>query len=61
MTVIGSLSFLVPHKPNYTAVMAKKSTFTLLSTLYYLEHTHLTGRATYIKGDPYIRDMRHTA
>ena len=26
-----------------------------------LEHAHLTGRATYIKGDPYIRDMRHTS
>jgi hypothetical protein len=24
-------------------------------------HSHLTDRATFVKGDPYIRDMKHTS
>jgi hypothetical protein len=51
--------FLEPRRRRFLIGMVKKSTFILFEfgTRYHI----LIIRATFVKGDPYIRDMKNTA
>ena len=54
------LSSLVPLKPSCMTVMARRSMSVQSADEVHVD-TSPSRRVTYIKGDPYIRDMKHTS